>query len=56
MPVSLAIQGNDRDTLGLTYAMRILSAARLRPLVKTKATAAIDQNLVDRRFIIFLLA
>jgi hypothetical protein len=52
----LAIQGNDSDTLGLTYAMRILSAATARPLAKTNPIAAIDQSVKSSRFIIFVRA
>jgi hypothetical protein len=42
MPASLATQGKDSVTLGLTYASRSLSAAETQVVIKEKTTAATE--------------
>jgi hypothetical protein len=53
MPVSLAIHGSASETLGATYAIRTLSAAKLRPHINAKIIEASAAHIVTGCFMTF---
>src|SRR6266850_5038383 len=55
IPLSLANQGSDSETLGLTYAIRTLSAAMAWLLDVTRTITAIEKNQMGNRFMSLIL-